>query len=177
MRTTTSTLGTRVGGGVIAGILGGAVLSALLLVMNAAMGRDIWMALKGAGAPFLGERAHQPGFDGAAIALGVLCHFAVSIGWGVLFGLLCFGLSKPLTVVAGAFFGIVVWVGMYYVLLPAVGLGQAASSQPIATAILTHVLFGLVVGLGFLPFQQPRLTTRNPPTDRPVLARHSHQRH
>jgi len=38
------------------------------------------------------------------------------------------------TNVLGALWGIVVWLGMYYVVLPLVGMGQVARSVPLAMA-------------------------------------------
>jgi hypothetical protein len=141
-------------GGAIAGIAGGVVISLFMLATNVAAGRDVWMGMKGAGAPFLGERAMQPGFDAAAVIVGVLSHFAVSIGWGILFGLLFFGLSKGLTMIAGVFWGLVVWIVMFYVVLPVLGLGDMARSAPVGMAILEHVLFGIATAAAFLPYQR-----------------------
>ena len=45
---------------------------------------------------------------------------------------------------------------MYYVVLPIVGLGEVARSAPLGMAIIGHVIFGLAVGVGFLPFQRTR---------------------
>lgn len=140
-------------GGVVAGILGGIVISAFMLLMAALTGGDLWATMKGSGAPFLGDRALAPGFDGPAVAVGLLGHFAVSVVWGVLFGLLCFGFSKGLTVLASLAWGIVVWLGMFYVLLPMLGLGRMVAGAPPGSAILEHLMFGLGVGVGFLPFQ------------------------
>jgi hypothetical protein len=134
-----------------------------MLIAAQIKGQDLWPSLKGAAAPFLHERAMQPGFDGPAVVLGVLCHFAVSIGWGVLFAALFYGLSRGATVAAGALWGFVVWLGMFYIVLPLAGLSQMASSEPIAMAIVSHVIFGLAVAVGFLPYQQPRPHT-TPPT-------------
>ena len=153
-----------VGGGVVSGLVSGLVLAVYLTVMNVAQGGDLWIAAKGAALPFLGERVHQPGFDAAAVLLGVLCHMAISIGWGALFGAIVYGLSKGLTVLAGIAWGIVVWIGMYYAVLPLVGAGDFARSVPVSSAIVTHVLFGLVLGIAFLPYQRTVTRTTDLPT-------------
>ena len=144
------------GGGIIAGVIGGVVLSILLIITYLTKGGDVWMAMKGSAAPFFHERAQQPGFDAAVVVLGLACHFAIAIVWGVLFSQLAFGISKPATVIAGAAWGIVVWLVMYYLVLPVVGLAAVARSQPIAGAVILHVVFGLAVGISFLPFQRTR---------------------
>jgi len=144
------------GGGAVAGAIGGVVNIILGLARNTARGDDLWPALKGAASPFLHGRAHAPGFDLGAVALGLFDHFAISVTWGILFAIMCFGFSRVATVVAGAIWGIVVWIGMFYVVLPLVGLGSMARAAPVGGAVLTHVIFGLALGFGFLPFQQPR---------------------
>lgn len=152
------------GGGVIAGVIGGAVVATLMLIGALAQGQDIWIGMKGAGAPFLRERAMAPGFDAAAVTLGIICQFAVSIVWGVLFAAIFSGLSRGATVVAGALWGIVVWLGMFYIVLPVLGLSQMAKAEPVSMAIVSHVVFGLAVGIGFLPFQHPRRHAHPPIT-------------
>lgn len=140
-------------GGVVAGLVAGAVDMAFLAIMNATQGRSVLGGLKFASVPFLGKRVFEPGFDHVAIVAGVVCHFAVSIAWGVLFGLLFFGLGRMMTLLAGAFWGIVVWLGMLYVALPLLGF-PAGGNMPIPAAIFTHVLFGVVLAAAFLPFQR-----------------------
>jgi hypothetical protein len=140
-------------GGVAAGLIAGAWLSIIMLLVNIAKNQDVWVGMKMAAMPFLGERATQPGFDLGPVALGLLSHFAVSAIWGLLFGVLFYGLSKGATVAVGALWGVVVWIGMYYVVLPVVGLASLARSVPIGMAVANHVLFGVLVGLAFLPFQ------------------------
>lgn len=153
-------VGRAIAGGVIAGIIGGLVLNVVLAALTVSAGGDIWTAFKGAGAPFLGERSAQPGYDPAAVAVGLFSHYLVSIGWGVLFGLLVYGLDRPLTVLAGAAYGLVVWLGMYWVVLPLVGLGAMTEQGANAMAALLHVLFGLTLGITFLPFQVPKRITK-----------------
>ena len=147
-----------VGGGVVAGLIGGIVLSLILVLMTRSSGGDAWTALKGASAPIYHDRAGAPGFDAGPVALGVLFHLAIATVWGVLFGLIFYGLSRGATVLAGAVWGIVVWLGMYYVVLPAFGLGGITAHVPVERAVLLHVVFGLVVGASFLPYQRRSLT-------------------
>lgn len=145
-----------VGGGIAAGLIGGVVLGLVLAAGSLAMGQDVWMSMKGAGAPFLGGRALAPGFDALAVFVGVVAHLAVSVAWAVPFVLLADGLSRGATVVSGALWGIVVWIGMHYAVLPMLGLSQMANSAPPTLSALLHVFFGFVVALGYLPFQHPR---------------------
>ncbi len=141
-------------GGIVAGLVGGVVLSIALVATTIAHGGDVWMTLKGAGTPLLHDRAIQPGFDRDAVLIGLGCHFGVSIIWGLLFSALFYGLPKSVTAVLGLVWGIVVWVAMYYLVLPLVGLGAMARSAPVGPVVILHLAFGLALGLAFLPFQR-----------------------
>jgi hypothetical protein len=141
-------------GGVVAGIVAGIAVALILTAVQVAGGHDVWMSFKGAGAPFLHQRAMAPGFDPIAVIVGVVCQFAVSLAWGVPFGLLAYGMSRPITVLFGAFWGLIVWIGMYYVVLPILGLGAMAAAVPVPFAVTTHVIFGLALAFGFMPFQE-----------------------
>lgn len=156
------------GGGVVAGIVGGIVLSVLLAGMTLASGGELWPVLKFAGAPFLGERSFAPDFDPFAITVGFASHFAVSMGWGALFGLLFFGLDRMLTLLLGAVWGVVVWLGMHYAVMPMVGLGVGSGEGTVGVTVLMHVIFGVAVAVGFLPFQVPRIRQHPPRIRQPV---------
>jgi hypothetical protein len=147
-------------GGAVAGIAGGVVIALLMGLFDAVQGRDLWIGTKMAAYPFLGERVLQPGFDGGAVLLGLASHFGVSIIWGVLFGLLAFGLTSAGTIWFGLLWGLVVWIGMYYVVLPAVGAGEIARSAPLLGAVVNHLIFGLAVAIGFLPYQRTHMDGR-----------------
>jgi hypothetical protein len=140
-------------GGVAAGLVAGVFMSVFLAVMNAILGRDVLQGLKFAGVPLLGRRALEPGFDHVAIVVGVFDHLMVSIFWAVLFALLFHGLGKGLTLLAGAFWGLVVWIVMLYVALPLLGF-PAGGRGSVAMAIVEHVLFGVVLAAAFLPYQR-----------------------
>jgi hypothetical protein len=149
------------GGGVLAGVVAGLFLVAVLLASMALEGQNLWPAFKGASAPFFHARAMQPGFDAAPVLAGALCHFLISAAWGWLFAVIAYGLSRPATIAAGALWGIVVWLGMHYVLLPLVHLREMNHATPIGVSIIQHLLFGLVLAAAFLPFQR-RLPDRWP---------------
>jgi hypothetical protein len=152
-------------GGVIGGVVGATALYVLLLIVTATAEQSLWTVFKNASAPFFGMRAGQPGFDFWPVVIGVVCHYLISIAWGVAFGLLAFGLRRGPTVAAGVLWGVVVWLGMYYVVLPLVGLAEAAANTPVSMAIFVHVLFGFFMAVGFLPYQRPR------PPERPMVQR------
>jgi hypothetical protein len=153
-------------GGAVAGAIGGLVLAVLGVVMNVIGGHDIWLRMKFAAIPFIGERAREAGFAALPVLFGLLCHFAVAMGWGVLFGIFFYGWRRGATVALGALWGVVVWIGMFYVVMPLVGIGHVARDAPIGMAVLEHVIFGLSVSLAFLPYQQTKPTRTFPPIDR-----------
>jgi hypothetical protein len=127
--------------GAFAGVTAGLVLTLMMTVMSAAGGKDVWYGIKGAAAPFFGERAMQPGFDLAAVLLGLASHLAISATWGMLFAVLIHGASRLATNVAGVLWGLVVWIGMYYVVLPIVGLSSMQDDAPVGRAIAFHLIF------------------------------------
>jgi hypothetical protein len=131
--------------GVMAGILGALVLAALMV---AAHGTDrLWTALKLAAYPFLGDRVMRPAFDARAVLLGVACHLAVGIVWGVLFALLVDGFSRTATVLLGAFWGVVVWLVMFVAVVPLLAPPLAEGGGAIGNLFM-HVVFGLSLGIG-----------------------------
>ena len=145
------------GGGVTAGVVGGAVIALVMLAMAASAGQNLWPVLKGASAPFFHARAMARGFDAGPLMVGVLIHFGVSIVWGILFAMVVFGLSKPATIAMGALWGIIVFLVMHFIVLPLVMTGgHAPRASSMAVPIIEHILFGLAVGIGFLPFQRER---------------------
>lgn len=171
MASNNSEAGRALGGGAFGGVIGGIAMMVFMIAMNAAKGADVSMAAKMPAFPFLGDAAMQPGFEAGAVLLGLLCHFAVSVVWGALFGYLAYGLSKGWTVVAGALWGIAVWLGMFYIVLPIVGAASIAEMMPVGTAVFEHVLFGTGVGLGFLAFQRERARVEPPRIERRIEVR------
>jgi hypothetical protein len=149
-------LGDAAKGGLIAGVVAGIVSSIFATAISLVRGQDIWVGAKTAAYPFVGDRVLQPGFDLVLSLVGVLIHFAVSIGWGISFAIFCYGLSSGATVIAGVAWGLVVWIAMFDVVLPLAGAAKVAHMTPVGRAIVEHVIFGLSVAIGFLPFQRAR---------------------
>ena len=143
-----------IAGGAIAGFIGGVAIIAWMGIITAAQGGDLWAPLKMAAFPFLGDRALLPGFDPVALFASTIVHFLVSVGWGVLFGIATYGLSRPVTLLASVPFGIVVWLVMFYIVLPLVGARELLAMVSPALAAAEHLVFGLFTAIGFLPFQR-----------------------
>lgn len=145
-------------GGAVAGIVAGIVIAVWVMSIGAALGDDLSVAMKTAAYPMLGPRVLLPGFDATALLLGLISHVAVSLVWGVMFAFVAFGLARAGTVWAGLLWGIVVWIGMFYVVLPLTDAGVITQRTPIARAVVEHLVFGLAVGVAFLPYQHPQLS-------------------
>jgi hypothetical protein len=145
-------IGRALGGGIVAGLIAGLVLSGAMAAMAANAGRDVWQGMKFAGYPFLGERATLPGPDDFAVIVGIASHLLVSITWGAIFGMLVYGARRPITLLEGALFGVIVWLGMDHLILPVFHVPMD-HPQPLAMQIVSHVVFGLLLAVAFLPFQ------------------------
>lgn len=141
-------------GGVVSGVVAGALLMIVMTALTAASGADIWYGMKSIAAPFVGVNAMRPGFDLLPVGYGLALHFLVSVGWALAFASLFYGLSKAWTILAGAAWGVVVWLGMSFVGLPLIGLGGVREAMPIGQALASNVFFGLMIALAFLPFQR-----------------------
>jgi hypothetical protein len=142
-------------GGAIAGLAGGFAISVMMVASALINGLDVWPSLKAAALPFLGPQVFEPGFDFFAVVAGLTTHFFVSMIWGVVFAVVAFGLSRVATLVAAAAWGLVVWFGMHWVALPLLGYGDVVRAVPVNVALFEHLLFGLAMGIVFLPFQRP----------------------
>jgi hypothetical protein len=144
-------------GGSVGGMTGGLAIAVLMIAHAAINGLNVWPALKAAALPLFGTRVFEPGFDLLPVVIGVSNHFAISMVWGVVFAVLAYGLSRVATLAAALAWGLVVWFGMYFVVLPVSGWGDVARAAPVNVALFQHLLFGLAMGLGFLPFQRTHI--------------------
>ncbi len=144
-------------GGVVAGLIAGVVMAAFMLIVAAANGGSGWMALKGPSVPFLGRDVMTPGFAAGPVILGVIIHFAIACFWGVLFSWIAYGMRRGATLAAGLAWGLVVWFCMFYIALPIVGMGDIARAAPVGLSIIEHLVFGLALAAGFLPYQRVRV--------------------
>jgi hypothetical protein len=150
-------------GGLVAGGVGGAALLGLMVFRSAAAHLDIWRQLKLAGMPFWPKGALEPGFALGPVLLGVACHFAIAAIWGLAFAVLFDGLSRRGTVLAGAVLGFAAWLTMFHAVLPLFGLGHLAHLMPFGLVAYEHVVFGLAIGVGYLPFQRSASVSERAP--------------
>jgi hypothetical protein len=147
-------------GGFVAGAIAGGALLLYVGLASPVVGFDVWLGPKIAAAPWLGARVLAPGFDPTALVLGLACHFAVAGLWGMLFGAFFYGATPGSTVALGALWGALVWLAMFYLVLPLFGVGQLATLIPAGAAAFQHTLFGLALAAAYLPFQRARRVPR-----------------
>ena len=150
-------------GGLAAGMAAGAALLCFTLLRTYNAHQDMWRQLKLAGMPFLGARAFEPGFALGPVLLGVGCHFGIALIWGLSFALLFDGMSRTATLLAGALMGLACWLTMFHAVLPLFGLGHLAQLMPARLAAFEHLIFGVYLGLAYLPFQRPAQVTDRAP--------------
>lgn len=128
-------------GGTLAGLAAGGFLTLFMTVVSAARDKDVWYGIKGAAAPFLGAPALRPGFEAWPVTVGLFTHLLISIGWGVLFAMLAYGFTRAGIIASGLAWGVVVWLVMYYVVLPLAGLSWMRNDAPVARAVAFHLVY------------------------------------
>jgi uncharacterized membrane protein YagU involved in acid resistance len=157
-------------GGIVAGIAGAVVLALFRVALGtilywavtrmvgstsvypARFARSlIWAAVKVPAYPFVGQRALEPGFDASVVLLGSVNHLAVSICWGVLFGLIAHGSSRRAIIALGILYGILIWLVSCYVLLPLIGASPLAGGPGV---VIEFVPYGLAIAIAFLLWQR-----------------------
>jgi uncharacterized membrane protein YagU involved in acid resistance len=91
-----------------------------------------------------------PGFDGVPVLVGLVSHLVISAGWGALFAIVVDGWNRAVTLITGVLWGFVVWIGMYYLVLPIVGLSSMQDDAPVGRAIAFHLIFSLGLTAAYL---------------------------
>ena len=138
--------GVGIGAGMMGGIIGGILIDAFLTLANHTPIVGIWQFVASA---LVGPLAFSaPGYA----ALGFAMHFAISIVWGAIFGLLATG---PIPVLArrpllgGIAYGIVVMIAMTTLLMiKHVGPSGPPDPSMLIKALIAHtVFFGVPIAL------------------------------
>lgn len=135
----------RLTGGIEAGVVGGAVMLALLICGSLVEGRGWWEIPNLFGSTFYGMRAFRGGPAMATLS-GAALHFTITGGVGAAFGLICGGIRQHKRLL---FFGILAALLWHYVsqawfwarVNPRV---PAYAPQPLL--MLSHLMFGACLG-------------------------------
>ncbi len=139
-----------VAGAVVAGIAAGCSIVFCFAVMNLVVLHVAGFTLGGffafAASALVGTVAYS---SGSYIGLGVVLHFAVSIGWSLGYAVLAESQRQLVTRpwISGAAFGLLVYFAMQLVLVGA-GLYRIPAPSELGVALLAHLVFwGVPVAL------------------------------
>jgi hypothetical protein len=128
-----------IGKGILGGIVGTAVMSALML-MKSAMGLM----------PELDVIQMLSGMMGISAGIAWVIHFMIGAIWGVLFALSYRVIPGGSSVVKGMLFGVGAWLMMMIMVMPMAGAGffgmKMGMMAPVMTLML-HIILGAVMGM------------------------------
>jgi len=143
--------------GAIAGMLGGAMMAMFTMLATATyLGMGFFTPLYVIASPLSGPQAMMTTMHGGAFSfalgpavLGLVVHMMWSALWGIIFGLIAYGLHLRgvAAIIGGMVYGVLIMLVMNFVLLPIVGAPHLLNLLGGTTFIIGHLLFGMVVGL------------------------------
>lgn len=103
--------------GIIAGLIGGALMGLVAMVRSAAVGLGFWLPMKLISGLYFGVDTLLG--DAGVILLGMLTHLVTASVWGVVFAVITKGrLRMASALLAGLLYGAAVWLVMTYFVLP-----------------------------------------------------------
>lgn len=146
--------------GAVGGLLGGMAMA--MFSMLVAISRDgFWSPVRGITSVVFGDEHYGGGFDIWTVAVGAAGHMMNSVVLGILFalvaGLVLARTSPVATWMAGAVYGLAVWVVM--VLVVAGGLQSSdlfVDSVPQWAWVVGHLMFGVIVAVAVTAVHRPR---------------------
>lgn len=131
--------------GALAGLISGAVMALIMMTRSLTQNGDFWLAMNQIAAMVYGPDAL---LGGTATLVGILIHFAVAAGWGLLFGLIASRISNTGAFWAGLIFGAAVWAIMTFAVLPLVNniMRERVDLIP-GWWFAYHLIYGAVLSL------------------------------
>ncbi|MCL4545981.1 MAG: hypothetical protein M1118_15545 [Chloroflexi bacterium] len=131
--------------GVIAGLIGGAVMWVLMTLVCAIVGPSLWAFPKWVADAVYGDS--WLGFDLQEVLTGTLIHLAVAASLGLLFSVILVPFLPELRfmLIAGLVWGLIAWVVLTLIALNGVD-PVMAQEVPNVAWFLMHIIFGLIVG-------------------------------
>lgn len=132
--------------GIVAGLIGGALIDTFLVIANHATYIQIWQFV--ASALVGGAAFASPNYA----VLGFAMHFVISIVWASIYAWAAFGPAPALLrapVLSGVLYGVIVMIGMTLVLMVNhVGPAGAPDPETLVKSLIAHTMFfGLPVAL------------------------------
>ncbi len=135
---------------VLGGLVGGALDLLFAVSFAAANGAAPEVVFHTIASGLLGKAALSGG--ATTSALGVACHFGLSLMWATLFAVVAWRFPRMVRwpLLAGAVFGVMVFLSMRLVVLPLSAYPRAVTFKPLATVLdlLSHMLlFGTPIAM------------------------------
>ena len=137
----------------LAGLVAGIVfLLANLFVVPMFVGGNAWVTLRLLGSVLLGPSVLAPPatFHAGALVVGLLVHFALSIGFTVLLAIIIHRFGLLVGIFGGALFGLALFCINVYGLTALMPWFYVMDNP---AALTTHVLFGAVAGAFYESFE------------------------
>ncbi len=143
--------------GAIAGMLGGAMMAMFTMIATATyLHMGFFTPLYVIASPLTGPQYMMTAMHGGMFSfafgpaiLGLVVHMMWSALWGIIFGLIAYGLHLRgmVAIIGGMVYGVLIMLVMNFILLPLVGAPNLLTLLGGTTFIIGHLLFGMVVGL------------------------------
>lgn len=139
-----------------AGVISGVVFMMLeMLLVPMFLGGSPWAPPRMIAAIAMGRDVLPPPatFDAGIMIVAIMIHMVLSIALGLVFALLARGWTIGMAIVAGAVFGLVIYLFNFYVMTAVFPWFADARHW---VSIVAHVVFGLVLGWTYATFVRPR---------------------
>lgn len=152
--------GKRWASGILGGILAAIVMAAFGMIVSLVAGRGLWFPMKLVAAFAMGQDAIFGGIG--TIALGVVTHLAIGALFGLVYAYLVpRGANRSTDLLIGIAYGVLVYFGMTYAVLPWVNTLMYAGIER-DWYLAAHVLYGVTVAFAVPLRRRARATERRP---------------
>lgn len=128
------------------GLVAGIVMALVTMMITALMGMGLWALPAMIAALLLGPPATM-GVTAGVIMIGLVIHMVLSMMFGVVYAAIVNFFSHEF-LLTGTLFGLLLWIVNFYVIgLFVPGARMMAQNEPIWLAIMSHLIFGVTLGL------------------------------
>ena len=129
--------------GIGPGLIGGAVMLVMLVILSLARGEGLLWPLKLIATTFMGPEAMEGGF-GMAV-LGGLAHFAVSVLLGMVFAKVVGRTTRRRALLMGLLYSVAIWAFVQFIVLPIANPFLATQLGTVWTFFAGHLGYGLML--------------------------------
>ncbi len=130
------------------GLIAGIAFGMLQMIVEAVIGRGFWSPLRYIASVFTLGKDTDPTFSLIPVVVGLMGHMMNSIILGMVFAFLISPLIRNTAAlaVAGMAYGAVVFLAMWYVILPVIDPAMKLVNGP--WFFISHLMYGLILGVG-----------------------------